>query len=42
MAKTMAIKHDAYESIFIDKNGYVTEGSSSNIWILNSKNESDA
>ena len=25
----------AYESIFIDKDGYVTEGSSSNIWILN-------
>ena len=39
MAKTMAIRNDAYESIFIDKSGYVTEGSSSNIWILNNKNE---
>ena len=39
MAKTMAVKHNAYESIFIDNNGYVTEGSSSNIWILNNKNE---
>ena len=39
MAKTMAVKHNAYESIFIDNNGYVTEGSSSNIWILNNENE---
>ena len=39
MAKTKAIKNGAYESIFIDSNGYVTEGSSSNIWILNNDNE---
>ena len=39
MAKTKAIKNGAYESIFIDIDGYVTEGSSSNIWILNNKNE---
>ena len=39
MAKTKAIKNGAYESIFIDSDGYVTEGSSSNIWILNNDNE---
>ena len=39
IAKTMAVRHGAYESIFIDKGGYVTEGSSSNIWILNNENK---
>ena len=39
LAKTMANKEGAYESIFIDDQGYVTEGSSSNIWIINFKNE---
>ena len=39
LAKTMANKQGAYESIFIDDKGYVTEGSSSNIWIINYKNE---
>ena len=39
MAKTKAVKNGAYESIFIDSDGYVTEGSSSNIWILNNNNE---
>ena len=39
LAKTMANKQGAYESIFIDDQGYVTEGSSSNIWIINNKNE---
>ena len=39
LAKTMANKQGAYESIFIDDQGYVTEGSSSNIWIINYKNE---
>ena len=39
LAKTMANKEGAYESIFIDDKGYVTEGSSSNIWIINYKNE---
>ena len=35
MAKTYANKKNAYEGIFIDHEGYVTEGSSSNIWIIN-------
>ena len=39
LAKTMANKQGAYESIFIDDEGYVTEGSSSNIWIINKDNE---
>ncbi len=39
MAKTKAVKNGAYESIFIDSDGYVTEGSSSNIWIVNNNNE---
>ena len=39
LAKTIANKQGAYESIFIDDHGYVTEGSSSNIWIINNKNE---
>ena len=39
LAKTIANKKGAYESIFIDDEGYVTEGSSSNIWIINNKNE---
>jgi len=39
LAKTEANRNNAYEAIFIDAEGYVTEGSSSNIWILNDKNE---
>ncbi|MDC1035668.1 aminotransferase class IV [Alphaproteobacteria bacterium] len=39
LAKTKADKQGAYESIFIDDEGYVTEGSSSNIWIINKDNE---
>jgi len=39
LAKTKANKQGAYESIFIDDEGYVTEGSSSNIWIINKDNE---
>ena len=39
MAKTEANKKNAYEAIFVDKKGYVTEGSSSNVWILNEKNK---
>ena len=35
LAKTLANKNNAYESIFIDDEGFVTEGSSSNIWVLN-------
>lgn len=39
LAKTKANKQGAYESIFIDDEDYVTEGSSSNIWIINKDNE---
>jgi len=39
LAKTLANKNNAYESIFIDNEGYVTEGSSSNIWALNKENQ---
>ena len=39
MAKTLAVRNGAYESIFIDNDGYVTEGSSSNIWILNNEDK---
>ena len=39
LAKTEANKKGAFEGIFIDSDGYVTEGSSSNIWIINNKNE---
>jgi D-alanine transaminase len=39
LAKTLANKNNAYESIFIDDKGFVTEGSSSNIWVLNKENQ---
>tara|TARA_A100001015_G_scaffold5051_1_gene6395 strand:- start:380 stop:1231 length:852 start_codon:yes stop_codon:yes gene_type:complete len=39
LAKTEANKKGAFEGIFIDSDGYVTEGSSSNIWIINNNNE---
>ena len=39
LAKTKAEQHNAFESIFFDKNEFITEGSSSNIWILNHENE---
>ena len=39
LAKTKANKQGAYESIFIDDEGYITEGSSSNIWIINKDNK---
>ena len=39
LAKTYANKKNAYEGIFIDHEGYVTEGSSSNIWIINKNDE---
>ena len=39
LAKTEANKKGAFEGIFIDTDGYVTEGSSSNIWIINDNNE---
>ena len=39
LAKTLASKNNAYESIFIDDEGFVTEGSSSNIWVLNKEHQ---
>ena len=39
LAKTKADKNGAYEAIFIDNKDFVTEGSSSNIWIINKDNE---
>ena len=39
LAKTKAEQNNAFESIFLDKKGFITEGSSSNIWILNYQNE---
>ena len=39
LAKTFANEKNAYEGIFIDHEGYITEGSSSNIWIINKNNE---
>ena len=39
MAKTKANDEGAFEGIFVDSDGYVTEGSSSNIWIINDNNE---
>ena len=39
LAKTLANKNNAFESIFIDDEGFVTEGSSSNIWVLNKENQ---
>ena len=39
LAKTYANEKNAYEGIFIDNEGYITEGSSSNIWIINNNNE---
>ena len=39
LAKTYANEKNAYEGIFIDHEGFVTEGSSSNIWIINKNNE---
>ena len=39
LAKTYANEKNAYEGIFIDSEGYITEGSSSNIWMINNKNE---
>ena len=39
LAKTFANEKNAYEGIFIDNEGYITEGSSSNIWIINNNNE---
>lgn len=34
LAKQAAIEHDAFEAWFVDDEGYVTEGSSTNAWIV--------
>lgn len=34
LAKQDAVEHGAFESILVDDEGWVTEGSSSNIWII--------
>ena len=34
LAKQLARDNDAYEAWFVDDNGYVTEGSSTNAWIV--------
>ena len=39
LAKTKAEQNNAFESIFLDEKDFITEGSSSNIWILNYQNE---
>ena len=38
LAKTKGIKNGFGEAIFLDKKSYITEGSSSNFWILNKNN----
>ena len=38
LAKTKGIKNGYGEALFLDKNSYITEGSSSNFWILNKNN----
>ena len=38
LAKTKGIKNGFGEALFLDKNSYITEGSSSNFWILNKRN----
>ncbi len=38
LAKTKGIKNGFGEALFLDKNSYITEGSSSNFWILNKNN----
>ena len=38
LAKTKGIKNGFSEALFLDEKSYITEGSSSNFWILNKKN----
>ena len=38
LAKTKAMKNGFGEALFLDKDSYITEGSSSNFWILNKNN----
>ena len=37
LAKNAALKEGAYEAWFIDNDGFVTEGASSNAWIVNDR-----
>ena len=37
LAKTQANRNNADEAIFLDDKGFVTEGSSSNVWILDNE-----
>ena len=39
LAKQQAYEHGAYEAVMIDPDGTVTEGSSSNVWIVTDENE---
>ena len=38
LAKTKGVKNGFGEALFLDKSSYITEGSSSNFWILNKNN----
>ena len=38
LAKTKGVKNGFGEALFLDKRSYITEGSSSNFWILNKNN----
>ena len=40
MAKTKARNQDAFEAWFVDGDGFVTEGSSTNAWIVGSDGNS--
>ncbi len=37
LSKQEALDHNAHDVIFLDSNGYVTESTSSNVWIVNNK-----
>ncbi|MCY4318264.1 MAG: D-amino-acid transaminase [Alphaproteobacteria bacterium] len=39
LAKQAAREADAYEAVFVDEEGFVTEGSSTNVWIVTSGGE---
>ncbi len=38
LAKSLAYENNATEAIFIDNQGYITEGASSNVWMINHEN----
>ena len=39
IAKQEAIKHDAYEAIMVMQDGTITEGASSNLWMVDKDNQ---